>query len=559
MLFMGGMETREGSEGHGGKGKVLLALALVSLFVAGLTWNGAVVGISTQGLCLLALLAIAGGLWLYKARPAWLRNPNAKGEIWIGLLAVGGTLTLLLVGISVTAWLGIGAVALLGMAIYWKCCGTLTLRRVLLLLFLAGLLLRVAYVLYTPYTMRQHDSYAIGNSEGHLAYIQYFLDHGLALPDFDPREVFQFYHPPLHHILAALWVKLNTLLGVGFTQAVENIQALTLFYTSCATLCIYRIFQEFELRGKGLAIAWAITCFFPTFLLLSGYLNNDALCVMLMLATLLYAIRWYKRPSMRGILCIAVALGLGMMAKTNAAILAPALALLFLLKLIEDRGKLGTYIKQYLVFLAVCVPLGLWWSIYGYLRFGMPLGYVPLLSSGVGQYIGDYGVVERLFGFSGDQLRSVFVTWENPREHTIGLALLKGAVFGEYNLEQTCAAVALPAKVLFYTNIALVVNSIIATVYVLGHKLRQLSAALKVFLAAVYACVFGSYVMFCFSYPHICTMDFRYIVPTFLFGALATGLALQHADKKWWTRGTAVVVAVYCLCSALVYTLLGSV
>ena len=39
-----------------------------------------------------------------------------------------------------------------------------------------GILMRLIYVLYTPYTMGQHDTMELGSGSGHFGYIEYFLE-----------------------------------------------------------------------------------------------------------------------------------------------------------------------------------------------------------------------------------------------------------------------------------------------------------------------------------------------------------------------------------------------
>ena len=80
----------------------------------------------------------------------------------------------------------------------------------------AGCLLRLFYVLFSTIYDRQYDIGMIDLDAGHtvtgghLAYIQYLYENW-KLPDFDPTTVYQFNHPPLHHYLCALWMKLCSL------------------------------------------------------------------------------------------------------------------------------------------------------------------------------------------------------------------------------------------------------------------------------------------------------------------------------------------------------------
>ena len=90
----------------------------------------------------------------------------------------------------------------------------------------AGCMLRLFYVLFSTIYDRQYDIGMIDLDAGHtvtgghLAYIQYLYENW-KLPDFDPTSVYQFNHPPLHHYLCALWMKLCSLF-ISNTDVLEE-------------------------------------------------------------------------------------------------------------------------------------------------------------------------------------------------------------------------------------------------------------------------------------------------------------------------------------------------
>ena len=61
-----------------------------------------------------------------------------------------------------------------------------------------GILMRLIYVLYTPYTMGQHDTMELGSGSGHFGYIEYFLQGGSLLFDFNPMNAYEFYLSLIH-------------------------------------------------------------------------------------------------------------------------------------------------------------------------------------------------------------------------------------------------------------------------------------------------------------------------------------------------------------------------
>ncbi|MCR4892868.1 MAG: glycosyltransferase family 39 protein [Lachnospiraceae bacterium] len=205
---------------------------------------------------------------------------------------------------------------------------------VLIFTALTSLYLRFFYILYTPTWMRQHDVIGFGNSKGigQAALIEWIYHNG-RLPDFDPRKRWGFFQPLLHHILSAVWLKINTALGIAYEAACENIQILTLIYSLIFLWYAYRTLKEMGLSGTPMKLAFALTALHPSFILMSGSVNNDMLCLMFLMMAIYYSLVWYRKSTLGNILKVAVCIGCSMMAKLMGVLIAPAIAFLFLHKL----------------------------------------------------------------------------------------------------------------------------------------------------------------------------------------------------------------------------------
>lgn len=428
--------------------------------------------------------------------------------------------------------------------------GRLTHRRLILLLVAAGVLLRIGYALYTPYGVRQHDAGIFGGEGGHAGYIGYIADH-LALPH--TNAPWQFYHPPLHHTVSGLWLWLNLSAGVPAEAAYENIQLLTAFYSCAAILICYGVFRELKLSRRATAFALAIVCFHPTFIILAGSINNDMLWVLFYLAALLFAIRWYREPSMKNVLCLAVCTGLAMMAKLSAVTIAPVIAFVFLVKLWKERKRAKKLFGRIGAFCLVSVPLGVWYPVRNLLLFQQPLSYVPELGKTF-QYVGNYGIADRLWNIPWSQLGVPYQSLETG--YNIPLSLMKTATFGES--EMTVGA---PANILLYVHILLAVVALFAMVRMLIRKDGE-KAVLNRALGLAWIVLMASYVIFCLDFPSVCSEDFRYVVPTLLIGTvffaqLLDGLRNGSKWKKGCARAIECAVLLFCVFSAVVYVALG--
>ena len=445
---------------------------------------------------------------------------------------------------------------------------TLTTRNFIILMLAAGVMLRFAYVLYTGYAERQHDVGYFNWTWGHANYIEYWYQNGLKLPDFDVRSIWQYYHPPLHHWLMALFLRILTGFGMEYIPACEALQFLPFLYSSLTAVVCYRIFRCVRLMGMPLVITMAIICFHPTFVLMSGFYNNDMLCVLLMMLSILFALKWVQKPTLPRIIPIALSIGLGMMTKLNAWMVAPAVAILFLYVLIKNIKSWLKYIGQFAVFGAICVPLGLWWQIRNYFgEFHVPITYVPYLSEQDAQYCGNMPLAKRLFDFGSGQTSFVYEAFTDPNfgapynEFNPTMGLIKTSLFdeGQNSISDVhFPQIATTGPILFWIGAILALLCVIAFIVMMISSKSGLSGINRIFFCAL-AATLASYYYFCVKFPFTCTMNIRYCVPLIPLFAMGPGLLLQRfsgdSEKEKVLRYAAyVLIACFVLITLVVYT-----
>ena len=437
-------------------------------------------------------------------------------------------------------------------------------RNIIFLILLAGFLLRLFYIINTDWNIRQHD---VTGSQGHFEYMLYLMNGSTSaedigssgffqffLPDFDVTDSrWQFYHPPLWHFLGALWMKIQLSFGATLETARENLQILSLI---CSTLIMFisvKLFKLFGLKGKKAFLPVALVAFHPTFIFLSGSINNDVLSLTLMLLSLYTAIKWYREPTFKNILFVALSVGFAMMAKLSAGTVAVAIAFLFLIRFILSKRKLLIF-GQFAAFGAVCIPLALWWQLRNFFVYGSDPLYIPALSEKSNQYIGFRSVGERLFDFSSLFENGVYPARATERlaarygfeyfEYNIPLGAFKSSLYGEYYIgadEPFTYALSVVAFILaLLFCVAACVGAVIMIIKcVKGIKAPDLFKENNTFSIAEFAAMIIftatqiiSYVSFCFKYPHFCTMDFRYIALTVVIGALFVGFISKRGKSK---------------------------
>ena len=433
-------------------------------------------------------------------------------------------LVLLCTGTAVTAAAGT----------YLFCIKKMTAKRLAVLLFIIGFLMRLAYIMTVGVKYKQHDIGSIENMDGHLGYIAYFT-YNMKLPDFDVRNVYQFYHPPLHHFLAAVWVRLQSHMGINPEYYWENVQLLTLFYSGCCMILCYKLFRLLSLSGKGLCAAIAVICFNPTFFILTGSINNDILSLTLLLGAFVNTLHWYRSRSFGRIMCISACVGLSMMAKLSGWMAAPAIAFIFILVFFRDIKNFKKYIIQFASFLGLSVPLGLWWEIRNNIAYGVPVTYVMKLSERSRQYIGDIPVMKRLFDFSPYQFSDVsdqFILYNAPyNEFNPLIALFKTSAFDEMYTVKNYPQVAGWDRLLFWSIVIVGIIGFAAMIFTFFCD-RKMSVVHKLFAAIIYMTYFIGYYIFCFSFPHVCTENIRYAVPLIVMGAFFFGKGIYLLGRK---------------------------
>lgn len=543
----------------------LLACLLVNPFYLGAAEN---VPENALMLEVLTVLTAGGGFlfWLYQSGTLGKKTAAAVGGVFLVLTGVGTKLYSQSERKGLWMFLG-GCIILLILFFLTRKQRRTRTQRTALLLMGMGFFLKFYYVFYTSVHQRQHDVGTFDGDIGHAGYIEYLLLHH-RLPDFDPRGYWQFYHPPLHHTICALWIDLSeNLLGIGHDAARESLQTLTLFYTMAILITVYRILRHFRLRGIGLYAPLLLIAFHPSFTLFSGSINNDVLSVTFILGAVLCTLQWYDNPTIKGILKIALCVGLGMMTKLSAAVVAIPIAIVFLIVLVQKlRRREWHILGQFGAFAVLCVPLGLWYPLRNLIRFGMPITYVQEMSPTYLQYLGDQSFFSRITDFSPKQFQSVFEQWlqgdgSGYNEYNPIIALLKNSLFGESINESTLAynqiAISL-ATIFFWLGVLLAAAALVCMI-VLCFRKCGMDAVQKCFLVSFYLLMMGNLYYLAASSPFTCSMNFRYITPTAIIGALFFGIAVQKlhhkktAAAKRLATGMYILCGCFALCSVLLY------
>lgn len=401
------------------------------------------------------------------------------------------------------------------------------------LIILGGVILRSLYVVFTGVAERQHDEgYFSGLSDdlinpGHLGYIEYLCKFG-HLPNFSPYKLFSYYHPPVHHIISCLFIDLQLLFGVGERLAFENIQALTLLYSSLCLTVGYGILKRLKCTDTCLVLGIALLTFHPGMIYMSGSTNNDMLCTLLTFTCFYFALEWMEDKTLINLIKIALALGFGMITKLNCAVMAFPLAAVFLLHFIREckNGRMWKSIKEFAIFLVITAGIGLSWVIRNLVFYDTNPG-VPVLTEESEQYIGKFSYWD-IFGIpSSLELDYPFHTINGNQICNTWQILFRTSLFDEIRPDISdfllmCCRIALVLAVLL--GIILFFVTIIMQI----REIKKGDKELGIFLLVGYVFVVLTFIAFIIKYPYTCSANYRYVVVGLLFSTI--GL-IQLSDK----------------------------
>ena len=399
-------------------------------------------------------------------------------------------------------------------------------NEILIYIILLGLIMRIGYMLYTPCTVRSHDFGNFNmNLSGHDAYLLTIIkENHLPLSNEN-----QYYHQPFYYIVSSIFsIIINKILGRTADFYLVDAAKVVSCFASCAVIIIAsKICDAVEMKKKYKIVTMCIVSFLPNFYLLAGRVNNDSLVIFFMTCAILYTIYWLKNQSWKNTILLALIYGFGMMTKVSIGVYAlfTGVVMINVLTMKFQEKSFKDLLLKFGVFGLISFPLGLWYAIRNHIMFNQSISYVPKLSETSDIYCGNYSFFQRFVFPSISNLLSS--PYAHPFEdYNYPAYLIKTSVFGEFTFNQQGF---IPTLLLF-TNLMLVILSVIAFIYIIFFSNRN--DEIRYILTGLWILVYISSIKFNLSYPFGCTMDFRYIVPTAILGAIFIGAVYEELMEK---------------------------
>ncbi|MBR3614056.1 MAG: glycosyltransferase family 39 protein [Clostridia bacterium] len=265
---------------------------------------------------------------------------------------------------------------------------------VLILIFVIAILVRIDFIGKTNIATYQfdvgiqrdyslpinyeelYDNFDKGCNEGrHINYIMQLYKYG-TLPT---KIIGQFYHPPLHHLIMAMNLKVMDMFSDSASLKFESMQFITFIYSVVILVILYKMLEELGLQDKNKILPMLLFACYPLYIFLSGSINNDELVTMFALICLLYLMKWKKNPSLKNTIIIAISMGLGLMTKSSMYVMIiPAVYVYFkvLIEHVNCDKKIGNLLLELILFCIIAGTLGFWFQVRSYMNGLDTLGII---------------------------------------------------------------------------------------------------------------------------------------------------------------------------------------
>ena len=345
---------------------------------------------------------------------------------------------------------------------------------------------------------------------GHLEYILKIYSNG-ALLDSNTNQA---YHPPLNHIILASFIKILDCFGASNKFKIEALEFPSIIYSILIIMVIYKIMKEIGLSSKQIILPISIIIFHPLFIFMSRLINNDNLVILFSLVSILYLIKWYKNPTYRNTIILALAIGFGGMTKTSIVVMVIPLLFTYMKKIIEsvdDSKLIKRIILEGLIFSCISLPLILWYSIRNAIKFGQPP--FSIVSASETLKVASTNFKDR---------------WILNGELFNNLLMQNASNVWAYVINSSIAfmveATIIPKYISLVLKLLSVILILISFIGILKYtKTQENKKLLYILLTTYFAWIIG-FIYFNISLPYSCTMHSRYIVVSIIIGIIYIGI-----------------------------------
>jgi len=396
----------------------------------------------------------------------------------------------------------------------------------LTIIFLAGLLLRIAYLSDTPADIRGHDL------AGHVDYVKYVSIHK-SLPA--PDSCWQCYQPPLYYVLASPICKITSCNGPNLIW----LQILSLVFNAVFLylgIKLLRLLIPKKIGDKYFYLASTLFIFWPSGIIGSVAVGNDSLLWLLTAGGLYFIALWFNEGKLKNLWIALVFLIAAILTKSNGIILLGIISAAIMIRTIlnlKSKSKKALSLLKTISF--IFLIFFICFSAILFLRPSLDksinikdslVANANLLGPGlaVGDNLNNFIVFD-----VKEFLRNPYTDpWNNPggRQYFSNY-LLKTSLFGEFNFWQQILKNL--AKILSYLLLLLLIIIVFGMIKLLK-KNNELPAT-QILIVPSILLFLGAIIFNRYLYSYSCSADFRYIYPIVIFLSATASYALFFTEE----------------------------
>ena len=425
---------------------------------------------------------------------------------------------------------------------------------IIIIICILGILIRGIYITKNKIGENQYDSkiwqleeledyeeaYKFNTEKigagGHMYYIM-LLYKDFHLPN---SAKAQYYHPPLHHFIEAVWLRVMDVFPLNAMQKIESLQIISFIYSILILLFSYKILEKLKMNSKGKILSMILLNFSTIFIYMSGFINNDILLTLFIVMNLYYLIKWYEDSSWKNTFLVLLTLGLGMNVKTSMIVMfLPAVIIYFkkLIETIKEEKAYGKLIFEMLVFALMVIPISLWHQLRLILKFDWEF-------LGVQMPYDHFSVKDATF-------------WQRwgiiSKELLQNRILVKDKNIFSYVINSSLYCLGNFSNIIGYIiKGVLLLLIFIAIFVVLKHCFKKKEEKVKNILIVTFGIWIMAFIYFNVTMPYSCTMHSRYIAILFIIGMIMLGLEIDKSKNKFWNTFIYLISIVFSVLSTYI-------
>lgn len=467
-------------------------------------------------------------------------------------------------------------------------------------------LLLIAFACIVPADLYFHDAGTFGGFDeemavgiGHFGLME-FIAKFHKLPDFDVREVYGFYNPPVYYVICAFVINICKNISINKLFLKDCVQFVNVFFCIASSGIFYLLLNKIKFINEKIKFPiFIMFLFHPWMFYFAIQCTNDCLLCFFTLCAIYLSICFHENKKISTIILLALCFGLGMATKLSMAFMAVPIAFVFIYDFIYDsffytknnlivnedtnenvnnsinknanananiNANTNTqstihlnptqYIIRYLIFLLIASPIALFYPIRNFVKFGIPFNFIQLWKGPMHPGF-DYVLellhinpIDFLTPFQFDSVQGIFM-------NTIKSSLFDEYEYFEYlNIFGSIALII--ATLLFVFIIYLFIKYLITKQKTnsnnyINEKLYSDNKIILWFLSLAIITYILAYFKFCYNYPKYFSINFRYIYLTYPAFLILVAYMLSKLNNEKYNKIFFVAYIILAMIIAIIF------